>query len=410
MIKKVLLMVMDGLGDRPIEKFGYKTPLEAAKTPNFNTLLKCSQAGLMYTLGRGIRPGSDTAHLAILGYPIQEYYAGRGPIEACGAGIKLQNGDVAFRGNFGTVDKDWYVLDRRAGRIKDVTVFAKALDGMVIDGITFIVKPGSAYRAGVVMRGEGLSHNVSSADSHNANDSIHDVVPLDDSKEAKFTAQVLNKFMKKSYEILENMPENKELAKQGKLKANFLLLRGAGYYRELPSFCEKWGFKKAACVAGGGLYKGVGAFLGMDLLKVDGANAQVDTNLKGKFETAINALNEYDFVFLHIKPTDSLAEDGRPDEKKNFIEKIDKYVALLQTLDHDTLIVITADHSTACELKAHTADPVPVIFNAEEGIRIDRLKKFGERDCAKGSLGIIEGKDIMPNILNIMGKLPIIGA
>ena len=89
---------------------------------------------------------------------------------------------------------------------------------------------------------------------------------------------------------------------------------------------------------------------------------------------------------------------------------VDKYVALLQTLDHDTLIVITADHSTACELKAHTADPVPVIFNAEEGIRIDRLKKFGERDCAKGSLGIIEGKDIMPNILNIMGKLPIIGA
>ena len=118
---------------------------------------------------------------------------------------------------------------------------------------------------------------------------------------------------------------------------------------------------------------------------------------------------KYDFVFLHIKPTDSLAEDGNYIGKRDFIEKMDKYVSILNEVDDETLIVITADHSTACELKAHSADPVPILFHAK-GIRNDNLAKFGERECSKGSLGVIEGKDVMPNVLNIMGKLPLIGA
>ena len=232
---------------------------------------------------------------------------------------------------------------------------------------------------------------------------------MDNTPEAKFTSDVLNKFMNKSYDILNNMEENKEREKNGELKANFLLLRGAGVYPKLPKFTEKWGFNKACCIAGGGLYKGIGAFLGMDLIGVPGANAQVDTNIEGKFNAAINALKEYDFVFLHIKPTDSLAEDGNYLGKKEFIEKIDQYVSILNQVDDDTLIVITADHSTACELKAHSGDAVPILFHAK-GIRNDSLGKFSERECAKGSLGIIEGKDVMPNILNVMGKLPLIGA
>lgn len=409
MIKKAVVFVMDGLGDRPIVEFKNKTPLEAAKTPNFNKIMKQSQCGLMYTLGRGKRPGSDTAHLSIFGYPIEEYYTGRGPIEAAGVGIKLEEGDVAFRGNFGTVDSDWKVLDRRAGRIKDVTVFAQALDGLEIDGVKFIVKPGTAYRAGVVMRGKGLSNKITDADSHNAGDNIHTVVAKDESKEAKFTAEVLNKFMRKSYEILESLEENKKRENHGELKANFLLLRGAGICPQMPKFIDKWGFRNACCIAGGGLYKGVGAFLGMDLINVPGATAQLDTNLEAKFKATVEALKTYDFVFLHVKPTDSLAEDGNAIVKKEFIEKIDKYVSILNQVDEETLIVITADHSTACELKAHSADPVPILFHAK-GIRNDGLKCFGERECAKGSLGIIEGRDVMPNILNVMGKLPLIGA
>ena len=409
MIKKVLVFIMDGLGDRPISEFGNKTPLEYANTPNFDKLCSESQCGLMYTLGRGKRPGSDTAHLSIFGYPIDEYYTGRGPIEAAGVGIELSNGDIAFRGNFGTVDENWNVIDRRAGRISDVTPFAQAIDGMEIDGIRFVVKPGSAYRAGVVMRGEGLSSKVSNADSHNAFDKVQEVVPLDNSNEAKFTANVLNKFMKKTYDILNELVENKKLEKEGKYKANFLLLRGAGVFPKLPKFTEKWGFENACCIAGGGLYKGVGAFLGMKLINVDGANAQINTNIEGKMRAAVEALKTNDFVFLHIKPTDSLAEDGNFVGKRDFIEKIDKYVPILNEVDDETLIVITADHSTACELKAHSADPVPILFHCK-GIRSDGITKFGERSCAKGSLGVIEGKDVMPNILNIMGKLPLTGS
>lgn len=409
MIKKTLVFIMDGLGDRPIPEFNNQTPLEFANTPNFDKIAKKSQAGLMYTLGRGKRPGSDTAHLSIFGYPIEQYYTGRGPIEAAGVGIQLQEGDVAFRGNFGTVDEKWNVIDRRAGRIKDVTVFANALDGIEIDGIRFIVKPGSGYRAGVVMRGKGLSSQVTDADSHNAGDSIHQVVAKDNSEEAKFTASVLNKFMKVAYDILDNLNENFEREKNGQLKANFLLLRGAGIYPSLPKFTEKWKFNKACCIAGGGLYKGVGAFLGMDVIQIPGATAQIDTNIEGKMRTAVEALKTYDFVFLHIKATDSLAEDGNYLGKRNFVEKIDQYVSLLENVDEETLVVITADHSTACELKAHTADPVPILFYAK-GVRSDNLNKFSERECAKGSLGIMEGEHVMTNILNIMGKLPIIGA
>lgn len=409
MIKKALVFIMDGLGDRPIPEFNNKTPLEYANTPNFDKICSESQCGLMYTLGRGKRPGSDTAHLSIFGYPVDEYYTGRGPIEAAGVGIELQEGDVAFRGNFGTVDESWKVIDRRAGRISDVTVFANALDGIEIDGVKFIVKPGSAYRAGVVMRGSGLSSNVSNADSHNAGDSVQEVVALDDTNEAKFTASVINKFMKQAYGILNELPENKQREQEGKFKANFLLLRGAGVFPKLPKFTEKWGFENASCVAGGGLYRGVGAFLGMKLINVPGANAQVDTNIEGKMRAAVEALKTNDFVFLHIKPTDSLAEDGNFMGKKDFIEKIDKYVPILNEIDDETVIVITADHSTACELKAHSADPVPILFHAK-GIRSDGISSFGERSCAKGSLGIMEGKDVMPNILNIMGKLPLIGA
>lgn len=409
MIKKTLLFIMDGLGDRPITELGNKTPLEAANTPNFDKLMSESQCGLMYSLGRGMRPGSDTAHLSILGYPISEYYTGRGPIEAAGVGITLQDGDVAFRGNFGTVDSSFKVIDRRAGRISDVKVFADALDGIEIDGVKFIVRPGSGYRAGVVMRGKGLSSNITDADSHSSDDTVHMVFPKDDTEEAKFTANVLNKFMKISYDILDNLEENKIREKNGQLKANFLLLRGAGICSNVPKFTEKWGFSNACCIAGGGLYKGIGSLLGMDLINVPFVTAQIDTNIEGKMNAAIDALKKYDFVFLHIKATDSLAEDGNYIGKKEFIEKIDKYVSILNKVDDDTLIVITADHSTACELKAHSADPVPILFHAK-GIRNDSLEKFGERECSKGSLGIIEGKDVMPNVLNIMGKLPITGA
>lgn len=408
MIKKTICLIFDGLGDRPIRELGGKTPLEAANTPNFDRIAAKSLCGLMNTLGRGVRPGSDVSHLAIFGYPLEQYYTGRGPIEVAGLGIRLQEGDVAFRGNFGTVDAEWNILDRRAGRIRVVDEFAAAIDGIEIDGIQCIVKPGTAHRAGVVLRGKGLSAAISDADPHEEGKPVMTIKPLDDSKEAAFTAVVLNKFLRKSYEILDSLAANKERTASGLAAANFLLLRGAGVYPSMPKFNEKYELK-SCCIAGGGLYKGIGAFLGMDLIDVEGATALPDTDIEAKFKAALNALDAYDFIFVHVKAADSLAEDGNFAGKKEFIEKADKAISLLADLPDDVLLVVTADHSTACELKAHSADPVPVLF-CNPSVRIDDVSVFSEKAAANGGYGIAEGKDIMPQVMNLMGKLHLIGA
>jgi len=408
MLEKAVVLIFDGLGDRPIESFDGLTPLEYADTPNFDKLARMGECGLMHTLGRGLRPGSDTSHLAIFGYDPAEYYPGRGPIEVAGIGLKMQDGDVAFRGNLGTVDDNMVIKDRRAGRIRVVEPLTKALDGLQIDGVTLVVKPGTAHRAGVVMRGKGLSSAVTDADPHEVGQAVRTVEPTDDSPEAKRTAELLNKFIAKSHEILKEQKFNKERENQGKLPGNCLLVRGAGQYRSFPSFKERYGFS-ACCIAGGGLYKGIGAFLGMEIIEVPGATALPDSDVEAKFKTALKQLDSHDFIFIHVKAADSLGEDGNFEEKKKFIEKSDNVMDVFDGLLKDTLLVVTADHSTPCELKQHSADPVPIMFHGA-GVRVDDVDAFGERACAKGGMGHIEGKDIMPQIQNLMGRLHLIGA
>jgi len=408
MLKKVVLVICDGLGDRPIEELRGLTPLESAKTPHLDKLAAESECGMMYTLGRGFVPGSDVSHLNILGYDFEKYYSGRGTIEAAGVGLKMYEGDVALRGNFGTVNDQLVIIDRRADRIRVVKPLTEALDGLEIDGVTFIVKPGTAHRAAIVMRGEGLSNAIIDADPHKSNMPVRDVIPLDDTKEANHTAKVLNKFLKKAYEILKNHPFNIERQQEGKLPANYLLVRGAGKYSEVPSFENRFKLS-GCCIAGGGLYKGVASFLGMTILDVPGATGLPDTDIEGKFRTAIKSLDSYDFIFIHVKAADSLGEDGNFKGKRDFIEKIDSASRLFNELPKNVLLVITADHSTPCELKSHSGDPVPIIFHGN-GVRIDKVTAFNERACTQGGLGFISGKNVMPQILNLLGTLPLTGA
>ncbi|MFH1125743.1 MAG: 2,3-bisphosphoglycerate-independent phosphoglycerate mutase [Candidatus Altiarchaeota archaeon] len=404
---KAILIVCDGLGDRPIKELGDKTPLEAAKKPNLDKLAREGICGLMHTIGVGMRPGSDTSHLSIFGYDPKEYYHGRGPFEAAGIGMDLKPGDIAFRGNMGTVDDNLVVLDRRAGRIGDTTPYAKALDGMEIDGVKFKVNPGTGYRVGVVMKGRGLSSRISDPDPHELGVKVFEARSLDGTKEAKFTANVLNKFLAKAHEILKALKVNEQRIKEGNPPGNYLLVRGAGYVADVPTFEKRYGLK-AACIAGAGLYKGVARFLGMDVIKAEGATGLPDTNVESKFKTAKNALKQYDFIFIHVKAADSLAEDGNYKGKKEFIEKIDKATKVLLDLE-DTLVIITADHTTPCTLKTHSGDPVPLLMNGPS-VRVDDVKEFGERSCAKGGLGHIKGLELMPEILNLIGKAPLVGA
>ena len=165
-MKKIILIICDGMGDLPVKKFQNKTPLEAANTPNMDKLAKEGVNGIMHVLGEGVRPNSDGAHLTLFGYDLTKDYPERGPIETAGVGVELMHGDVALRANLATVDKELRVKDRRAGRIESTVEFTKELDGMKVAGVKFIVKSGTGHRVIIVMRGKGLSDKISNSDVH----------------------------------------------------------------------------------------------------------------------------------------------------------------------------------------------------------------------------------------------------
>lgn len=394
---KILLIVIDGLGDRPISQLRNKTPLEAAKTPNLDFLTKNGICGLVEPYLINERPESDISHLALFGYDPKIYYLGRGPYEAAGAGLKLR--DVALRVNFATVSKNLKVIDRRAGRIEKTEPLILALKGLEIEGVKFLIKKSYGHRAVLILRYSTpgvkyLSGKVLDGDPRRIGVKVKKILPLDNSKVAKFTAKILNEFLKKAHLILKNHPLNKRREAQGLLPANYLLVRGAGEIREIPKFKEKYGLR-AGCIAGGALYKGIGKILGMDLLKVKGANGFPNTNLRGKILAAKNGLKKYNFIFCHIKAADSLAEDGNFFGKKEFIEKIDKNLKSILNLK-DTLIIVTADHSTCSLLRRHCRISIPILIS---GADKNTVEKFSEKNCRKGKLGKIKQINLMTKIL-----------
>ena len=405
---KILLIVCDGMGDRPCGELGGKTPLEAAYKPNLDRMASEGMCGLVDTIAVGVRPGSDTSHLSLFGYDPREYYTGRGPFEAAGVGMELREGDVAFRVNFGTVDGDLVVTDRRAGRIDDVTELSRAVDGIEIDGIRFTVKAGTGYRAGLVLRGEGVSHMVSDGDSHESGSRVIEVKPLDGTPEAGKTAEAMNKYLIKAHGILGEHQVNRKRIAGGKPPANFILARGAGRMPHIPPMKERYGLK-AACVAGAGLYRGVAKAVWMDVYTPEGATGKPNTDVKAKVSKAIELLNSgYDYAFIHVKATDVYGHDGDAKGKMKFIEKVDEALAPVLTL-RDTVVAVTADHSTPCSTKNHSGDPVPLLIWSPD-LRTDDVKEFGERPCGKGILHRIRGLDLMNELLNLAGRGSIYGA
>jgi len=390
-MKKTIFIILDGLGDERIPAFKNKTPLESAKTPNLNTWAKKGKLGLITPFFDGALPTSEEGHFSLFGYDPKDYGLARGIITASGVGIELKKGDVALRGNFGTVE-DNEVIDRRAGRIKDTSKLIKEIDGIEIDGIKFIIKSAKEHRVGIAMKGPGLSPKISDGDPHYGEGGIglRKIKALNKSSEAEFTADVLNKFLEKTNKILNKHPLNKKRD----LPANYILTRGSSKVVDLPSFKEKYN-RKAACVAGKVLYKQVGRLLGMDVLEVKKANGLSDTNLKGKFEKAREAiLSGYDFVFVHVKATDSLAEDGDFWGKKEFIERVDRNLNIFNEF-MDTLVV-TSDHSTCSLMKSHCSKDIPLLI---KGKGKDKTSYFSEEECARGSLGKIDQRNFLKKMV-----------
>ena len=372
--RRILLVILDGAGGIPGPDG--LTELEAASTPNLDALAARSACGLSVPVAPGITPGSGPGHLAVFGYDPLKYKIGRGVLSALGIGFPLQPSDVAARMNFATVDDAGVIVDRRAGRISTdlCTGLCEKLSSKIsLPGVEIFVRPEKEHRAALVIRGEDLSDQLTDSDPQKTGLRSKRVEAL--ASEAQVTAGIVNRFIEEASRVLSD-----------ERPANFLLLRGFAAYEPLPSFRKKYGLR-AAAVASYPMYKGVSRLVGMDVL-------ECGETIEAQVEAVRDRTGEYDFVFVHFKKPDSAGEDGDYKAKAKAIEAADSAIGKLLDCGF-SVVVVTADHSTPCALKAHSWHPVPVLLNSEFS-GVDRVARFTERDCAAGTLGQIPAKFIMP--------------
>jgi 2,3-bisphosphoglycerate-independent phosphoglycerate mutase len=373
---KLVLVVLDGLGDLATKEQGYLTPLEAAHTPNLDKIAKDSAQGRMIPAAPGITPGSGPGHLGLFGYDPLEFQVGRGVIEALGLGIELKPGDVCARANFATLDAKGIVTDRRAGRIPTETC-EKLVDLLTakikkIGDTQVIIKAGKEHRFVVVFRGQDLEGPLTDADPNREGFAVPTVKPRDpeNAKQVKM-AKLMAEFYKKALPILAR-----------EVPANGFLMRGIAHQPHIPLFVDRYQLKPA-CLAVYPMYKGLAQLVGME--KIEGPQT-----ISEQFECYLKEHDNYDFFFIHYKYTDKYGEDGNFAAKKKAIEDFDAALPILLKKKPDVLVV-TGDHSTPVAMKGHSWHPQPVlIHSAISGS--DKLERFTETGANSGSLGIFPAK------------------
>ncbi|MBC8330560.1 MAG: 2,3-bisphosphoglycerate-independent phosphoglycerate mutase [Anaerolineae bacterium] len=374
---KIILLIMDGLGGLPIEAGG-PTELEAAATPNMDRLAAEGTLGQITPIRPGITPGSGPAHLALFGYDPLHYEVGRGALEANGVGLDVNPGDIAVRGNFCTLDPNGLISDRRAGRIssEEAMPAIERLQSIQLPGIELEVRQVKEYRFAVVMRGEGLHPQLNDTDPQVTGKAPLPIRALEPS--AQRAADLFTQWVAEAQKVLADPLTG---------KANGVTLRGFATDPGLPQYGDVYGLK-AACVAVYPMYRGVSKLVGMDVIKFAG-----DTPTD-EFAAVEKVWDGYDFVFIHIKKTDSKGEDGDFAGKVKIIESVDAALPKLLALNPDVLM-ITGDHSTPARMKSHSWHPVPFLIWAPATHRPDFETQFGERPCARGGLGTFPAVDIM---------------
>ncbi|MFQ6134678.1 MAG: alkaline phosphatase family protein [Nitrososphaerales archaeon] len=412
---KLIYVLLDGVGDRPDPALNYLTPLEAAYTPNLDRLARRGAAGVAYPVGKGISPESDIAVFCMLGYDLSSNYFGRGVVEAVGVGMDFSDGDLALRANFATLDEEGIVIDRRAGR--DVTQeesleLAEAVNGLELShGAEFEFVPTVAHRAVLKIRVEGrpLSAEIDNTDPAYARVGgmgvaketkgrlyLQKAEPLNDSEDARLAADLVNEFTEKAISVLKTHKVNRDREKNRKKPANVLLLRDAGNtLPDIKKIPDRFGVKLAS-ILDMPVEKGVAKITGMSDHKAGGIR---DYEIKAK--TALELIDKYDGVYIHIKGPDEPGHDGDAKRKTEVVEQIDAgfFNLLTQEADlDDTTFLISADHSTPCSLKGHSADPVPVLISGPK-VERDTVCRFTEREAARGSLGTMGGIEVLPRAL-----------
>ena len=393
------MLLGDGMADEPIEQLGGKTPLEYANTPTLDLLSRQSEIGLVHTIPEGMKPGSDTANLSVLGYHPKKYYSGRSPLEALSIGVPMKDTDIALRCNIVTISEkeavfeEKTIIDHSSGEIstEDCAVLLEAVKKELQDEIyQFYV--GTSYRHCLIWAHGSVMELSQPHDI--LGQVIGQYLPADEK---------LLYMMKRSYEILVNHPINIERKKQGLNPANCCWFWGAGTKPALTSFEEKNGIK-GMMVSAVDLLKGIAVGAGMGVALVEGANGGLHTNYEGKVQAALDALKgEYDYAYIHVEAPDEMGHQGSVERKVQAIEYLDQRVIapLTKALDEANIeyrLLVMPDHPTPIRLRTHTADSIPYLLYDSAAPKAENWN-YNEREAKESGIFVKEGHTLIDRLL-----------
>jgi len=409
----MIYVLLDGVGDLPHPNLSGKTPLEAATTENIDTLARNGVMGQVISVGKGIAPESDIAVFNMLGYKFQHSdYAGRGVIEAIGVGIDFRDGDLALRGNFATLDHEGKIIDRRAGR-KIEREDAEKISNEIEKKIRFsnpntsvVVAPTIGHRIIVRLRNsKPLSSEITNTDPAYARMDgmgiakavtdfmkIEKCIPLEQTKNATDTANLVNEFTEQSLEIMKKSDVNKQRLEKNKKLLNSILLRDAGNKYPNVKPINDLHSMNFSCIVDMPVEVGIS-----NILKMKAFNAGGLTDYEKKASIAAQAMDTENAIYVHLKGPDEFGHDGDAIGKMKNIEEIDKrfFGTLLDHIDVSKIaVMISADHSTPCIYKGHSDDPVPLLISGDM-ISNDSTQRFTEIESKKGMIGLIEGAQVV---------------
>lgn len=416
---RVIFVVIDGLGDRPADVLGGQTPLEAASTPNLDTIVTRGSAGLISSVGRGVAPGTDTAHFVFFGNDLQEY-PGRALFEAAGSGLPVAEGEVVLMGSFCRVEERDGVLHLLRRRIdidgEEAHELVEAVAKHEAGGYRLELVHTVGKESILYVRGGSLSTAVTDSDPYADDTSVAAVEAMAEARdmaEATTTAEAVTGYLRWAYARLSAHPINQRRVEDGLGPANFLTTKWAATRRPLIGFSSRFPFAGAS-VSSGTLFRGLCAELGLTFRNMDYLD-DPGQDLARRVDTALNMLKEgrFDFVHVHTKLVDHAAHKKDPQLKLRTIEACDKGLARLAALDDpDMLLIVTADHATPSSgdaLLIHSGEPVPIAVVGRH-VPIDGVGRFSERACASGLLGWMGASDLMPQVLNWSDRTGYYGA
>lgn len=398
---KYIIILGDGMADEPIASLGNKTPLQVANKPTIDKLAALGKSGVLHTIPNGFAPGSEIANLAVLGYDIPKVFEGRGSLEAASMGISIKKREMAMRCNLICIEDD-KIKNHSAGHIsnEEATELIQFLNKELSDDVVKFF-PGVSYRHLLVVK-EGVKHLHCTPPHDVPGTAFKDVMIEAEKPEAQATADLLNKLILRSQELLKDHPVNLKRIAEGKDPANSIWPWSPGYRPRMETLLETYEFRNGSVISAVDLIKGIGIYAGLKSIEVEGATGLYNTNYEGKAQAAIEALKESDFVFLHIEASDEAGHEGDVDLKIKTIEYLDSRIVkpiyeAVSTWDEPVTIAVLPDHPTFCRTKTHSSDAVPFLIY-RPGKDADKVKVYDEFEAKKGAYGELYGAEFMDTL------------